>query len=192
MKRFPLKTKRLMIRPLELRDFKRWLKSQELTGEKRDKYDVVALPLKRRTYKTFKASVLRQRGSEKADRRYVWNLFLRKTGELIGFMDVKTINRDTYQMANFGYFITNHYRENGYAKEATRALVPAAFKKLGFHRLEAVIDLDNRASIALIKSSGFYREGIKKHYWFQNGRWEDQVVYIATPELWKTRNTWNK
>jgi ribosomal-protein-alanine N-acetyltransferase len=49
--------------------------------------------------------------------------------------------------------------------------------------LEAAIDLDNHASIALARAAKLHDEGIKKHYWFQNNRWQDQRVFIAVPEL---------
>jgi ribosomal-protein-alanine N-acetyltransferase len=88
-------------------------------------------------------------------------------------------------MANLGYYIINTYRGNGYATEALSAIVPAAFADLKFHRVEAVMDLDNRAGVALARRAGLHREGIKKHYWFQNGKWDDQLIYIATPELYK-------
>jgi RimJ/RimL family protein N-acetyltransferase len=110
-------------------------------------------------------------------------VFLRRTGELVGFLDVKPISRYPHKMADVGYFVINSYRGRGYAKEALRRLIFSVFKDLDLHRLEAVIDLDNKTSIAVAKSSGLYRECIRKHFWFQNGRWEDQVVFIATPEL---------
>lgn len=103
----------------------------------------------------------------------------------MGFMDIKPISRFPHKMADFGYFITNSYRGNGYANEAIRKLVSASFKDLNLQRLEAVIDLDNKASIAVAKKCGLYQEGIRKHYWFQNGRWEDQMIFVATPELFK-------
>jgi len=88
-----------------------------------------------------------------------------------------------YQMASLGYLIINIYRGKGYATEAVKKVVKAGLNDLKFHRLEAAIDLDNKASIRLAMAAGLYREGIKKHYWYQNKRWDDQVVFIAVREL---------
>jgi [ribosomal protein S5]-alanine N-acetyltransferase len=180
-------TKRLEIRALRLTDYQCWYDSHDLAKPKVDKFDMQPWPKRKRTRAIFRKAVLRHRKLAKVDKVYVWNIFLRATGEQIGHLDIAVIQRDTYKMANLGYFLLNTYRGNGYAVEALRKIIPAAFEDLKLHRLEAAIDLDNKASIQLARACGLYREGIKKHYWFQNGRWEDQVVYIATPELWKKR-----
>jgi ribosomal-protein-alanine N-acetyltransferase len=176
-------TRRLLLRPLELNDFQAWVTSQERAEPARNKFDTSPVPQERRTRAVFNKSVRRQHRQSRADSVYVWNIVLKKTGELVGHMDINPIMREPYMMANLGYYIINTYRGNGYAKEALRKLISHAFKDLDLHRLEAVIDVDNKASIALAKKSGLHREGIKKHYWFQNGRWEDQLIFIATPEL---------
>jgi [ribosomal protein S5]-alanine N-acetyltransferase len=185
MAKLTYQTKRLIIRPLKLTDYSVWLRAHQTAEPKRDKFDSAPAPLKMRSYARFRKNIARQRRHAQADLRYVWNIFLKSTGELAGFMDISTISRDPHQMANIGYYIVNIYRGNGYATEALRKLVTGAFKELKFHRFEAVIDLDNYASLKLAKKAGFYREVIKKHYWFQNGRWEDQVAFIAVPEMFK-------
>lgn len=178
-------TKRLIIRPLDFKDFDAWIQAQEMTLSPLDKFDTGPLPLARRTRANFNRAVREQQRQAKKDSRYVWNIFLKRSGELVGFIDVNPISRVPHQLADIGYFVTNSYRGNGYAKEALRKVIPMVFKDLDLHRLEAVIDLDNKPSIRLAKSSGMYREGIRKHYWFQNGRWEDQLIFVATPELFK-------
>jgi len=178
-------SRRLSIRPLNRDDYETWVDSQEKTRPALDEFDTGPLPLEKRTEATFVKAVREQQRQAKKDSRYVWNIFLKRSGELIGFIDVKPISRVPHQLADIGYFITNYYRGNGYAKEALRKVIPMIFKDLELHRLEVVIDLDNKPSIRLAKSCGMYREGIRKHYWFQNGRWEDQMVFVATPELFK-------
>ena len=182
------KTQRLVLRPIEFDDYEAWIRCQDLMLPQQDQFDIAPAPLQRRGKKSFRATVFRQRRTAKKDLAYIWQVVSKKTGELMGWIDVATILREPSQMANLGYCIHNNYRRKGYAIEALHAIIPGAFSDLGFHRLEASIDLDNRASIQLAKKCGLYREGIKKHYWFQNGRWEDQIVFIATPELFKKSN----
>lgn len=64
-----------------------------------------------------------------------------------------------------------------------RLAVQVAFNKLGVHRLEASIDRDNKRSIHLAVSCGLLCEGIKKNYLLEGGRWVDQMVFVATPEM---------
>lgn len=181
------RTRRLELRPWRLSDFRAWVESSETAWPKQDKFDMPPVPLEKRTYETFKRNVLRQRREAKQDEGYLWNIFVRATGEFVGWIDIGTVARKTHQMANFGYFVINRHRGKGYATEAVKRLVKAGHEDLKFQRLEAVTDLDNRASIALARAAGFHKEGVKKHYWFQNGRWEDQMVLVSTPELLKRR-----
>lgn len=178
-------TKRLTLRQLQLKDYKTWLRSQEICLPKQNKYDLAPNAKSKQSFAVFKKNVKRHSVKAKKDQAYIWNIFLRKTGELIGWIDVSTICRDPYQMANLGYFIINIYRRQGYAKEAVQRIIKAAFSDLKYHRLEAATDLENHPSKALAKACGLKKEGVKKHYWFQNNQWEDQMVFIVTPELLK-------
>ena len=110
-------------------------------------------------------------------------MFLRDTGEFVGWIDISTIARGEHQIANLGWFTMNQYRRNGYAKEAVTKLISVAFHELHFHRLEASIHPRNKQSIKMAKSLGLHREGIKKFYLRHNDIWSDYVVYITTPEL---------
>lgn len=56
------------------------------------------------------------------------------------------------------------------------------FKHLKLNRLEAAINLDNKKSIYLAKKIGMKKEGIKKRYWFEHGKWVDHLIYVANPE----------
>lgn len=185
MKRKTYRTRRLVLRPLRLSDHRRWCAALDQSLPKQDKFDFDNSRPQPRLLSKFREAVRRQERLAERDESHIWNVFLRGSGELIGWMDVSTICRRDYQAANLGYFIFNHHRGRGYGVEAVRCLVQAAFTDLKYHRLEAAMDLDNRASRALAKAAGLYYEGVKKHYWFQHGRWEDQRMYVAVPELFR-------
>jgi ribosomal-protein-alanine N-acetyltransferase len=172
-----------------LADYAIWCRSHDLSGPKINKFDRDPWPVEKRSRSLFNRNVRRHRREAKNDRVYVWNIFLKSTGEMIGWIDLWVIQREIYQMANLGYFLINTYRGRGYALEAVPKIICAAFKDLKLHRLEAAIDVDNRASIAFAKKVGLHREGVKKNYWPQHGRWDDQIVYVATPELFKPRRS---
>ena len=57
--------------------------------------------------------------------------------------------------------------------EGLRAVVRHAFKSLKLHRLEASIQPDNAASIALVQACGFSQEGFSPRYLKIAGRWRD-------------------
>ena len=64
-----------------------------------------------------------------------------------------------YQIGMVGYAVFNPYWEKGYAKEAVEAMSYIGFNKLGYHRLEAHINIDNDISKKVVLSSGFKFEG---------------------------------
>ncbi len=183
MKQKSYSTRRLELRRLTLRDYSAWIASLENSLPAQDKFDKDPLPKARRTKAVFARNVARMRAQAASDEAYVWNIFLKSTGEMVGWVDLGTIARGEYQLANFGYFIINNFRRKGYAEEAARTIIKAAFQDLKFHRLEAIADIDNRPSHRMALKCGFLKEGIRKHYWFQNGRWEDQMAFVLTPEL---------
>jgi ribosomal-protein-alanine N-acetyltransferase len=57
-----------------------------------------------------------------------------------------------------------------------------AFQKLKLHRLEANIQPENPASIALARSCGFVREGFSRRYLKVGGRWKDHERWAILSE----------
>ena len=94
---------------------------------------------------------------------------------------MSTIQREEKQWANLGYSIHNQYWRQGFGKEAVRAALIAGFERLGYHRIEAAINLDNIPSIALAQSLGLQQECIRRGFYYENGQWVDHVIYAAIP-----------
>jgi ribosomal-protein-alanine N-acetyltransferase len=94
-------------------------------------------------------------------------------------IDIAIYERGSLQFANLGYRLFNRYWGQGLAGEAVGAAITIGHRDLKLQRLEASIDLHNKRSIKLVKKLGLEREGIKRAYWFQNGGWDDQVIYVA-------------
>jgi ribosomal-protein-alanine N-acetyltransferase len=57
--------------------------------------------------------------------------------------------------------------------EALQQVIRIAFGRLGLHRLEANIQPNNEASIALVRACGFRKEGFSPRYLKIRGRWRD-------------------
>ena len=66
-------------------------------------------------------------------------------------------------------------------KEAVRAALIAGFDRLDYHRIEAAINLDNQASIALAQSVGMQKECIRRGFLYENEQWVDHLIYVALP-----------
>jgi len=106
-------------------------------------------------------------------------------GSIIGAISLSQIFHGGFQNAYLGYYIGAHYAGKGYMTEALQLTLRYAFTKLKLHRLEANIQPDNVASIALVKRAGFILEGYSKRYLKISGRWRDHERWAITIEAWK-------
>lgn len=158
-----------------MNDYRTWSNSCKIGFPKMSKWDIDPRKPKMNSFrKTIKRHLLKAR----KDQTYIWAIFEKKSGFIIGLLDIHIIERDILQKANLGYRIFNNYWRQGFAHEAIKKLVKKCLIDLKLNRLEAVIDLDNIASICLMKRLNYRCEGVRKNYWYQEGRWDDQMVYI--------------
>lgn len=77
------------------------------------------------------------------------------------------------QRAELGYWIHPDHQGNGYATEAAGLLVAYGFRDLGIHRVEAKVFDGNEASMAVLESIGFEREGVHRKAAFSDGAFRD-------------------
>ena len=97
----------------------------------------------------------------------------RDTGALVGVVNISNIVRGLFRSGYLGYYVFAGHERQGLMREGLQRVVSHAFTELKLHRLEANIQPDNRASIALVKSCGFSKEGYSPRYLKVAGRWKD-------------------
>lgn len=92
-----------------------------------------------------------------------------------------------FNSLELGYVLSRAHWRRGFAKEAARAAIQAAFTA-GAHRIYAECDPENEASWRLLEALGFIREAhFRKNIYFQkdsNGNpiWKDTYVYALLRE----------
>ena len=86
--------------------------------------------------------------------------------------------------AYIGYVFNRRYWNQGYATEAARALIDAAFKSLSLHRVWATCDTRNVASWRVMEKLGMRREGHFLKDVFQKGEWRDSYLYAILADEW--------
>lgn len=165
-KRQDVRTRRLVLRALKLADYEAWFDAYVNRHPAQSRWDAGPLPAGRCSRPFFRKLLKIHETLARKDDYYRFAVFV----------------RGTHQFANFGYQIYNRHWGHGYGREAAAAGLRIGFRQLKLNRLEAAINLDNRKSIRLAKLIGMRREGIKKRYWFEDGRWIDHVIYVANPE----------
>jgi ribosomal-protein-alanine N-acetyltransferase len=103
-------------------------------------------------------------------------------GAMVGVYNVSQIYYGHLRSAYLGYYAFAPFSGQGYMREGIRLTLRHAFGPLKLHRLEANIQPDNAASIALVKGAGFRPEGYSPRYLKIGGRWRDHERWAILAE----------
>ena len=179
--RLTIPTERLILRPQQPTDYEHWYAGFAGRLPSQHQYDDGLVSLEHCDQEWFVDLCQRHQEQALADQVFVFGIFFRQTEQHLGNIDISTIRRGEYQWAILGYEIHNQYWKQGVGKEAVRAALIAGFEILGYHRIEAAINLDNQASIALAQSVGMRQECIRRGFLYENDQWVDHFIYVAVP-----------
>ena len=114
-------------------------------------------------------------------------LIYRKDDEaMVGAIFLTNIMRGGLQSAYLGYFVGEQFAGQGYMTEALQLTLPYAFRHLKLHRVEANIQPENTASIALVRRIGFTQEGFSRRIFKIAGRWRDHQRWAILAEDWQS------
>ncbi len=108
--------------------------------------------------------------------------------ELLGYFSLGEIVRGSFNSAYLGYWGVVPHAGSGLMASGMRLLLRHAFTATRLHRVEANIQPDNRASIALAHRAGFRKEGLSARYLKVGGRWRDHERWAMTVEDWRGRS----
>ena len=98
----------------------------------------------------------------------------RDQGDAIaGVINLNSIVRGFFQSAYLGYYAGAPFARRGYMTEGLKLVARFAFEELKLHRLEANVQPENGASIALVRRCGFRKEGFSPRYLQILGEWRD-------------------
>jgi ribosomal-protein-alanine N-acetyltransferase len=106
-------------------------------------------------------------------------------GAIMGSIALSQIVHGGFQSAYVGYQIGEEFSAQGYMTEALQLVLRYAFVNLKLHRLEANIQPENVASLALVRRAGFVREGYSRRYLKICGRWRDHERWAILAEDWR-------
>ena len=171
-------TDRLVIRPLENQDYEYWIEGIHDRYPSQNTYDADKMDLNGWNQEKFNEDVVAKFETfwEK-DEVYVFGVFRKSDQKHIGKVEICTLMRDEFQWGLLGYTIHNQFWRKGYGKEAVKETLNMAFETLGFHRIEAHINIDNRPSIQLAESVGMDYECTRKAFIYEGHEWTDNLVY---------------
>jgi RimJ/RimL family protein N-acetyltransferase len=104
-------------------------------------------------------------------------------GPLIGDLMVRYASA-THRQVEIGYIFHPDAHGQGFATEATRAIVDLAFRQLRAHRVYGQIDARNDASARVLERVGMRREAhLVQNEWVK-GEWTDEAIYAVLAAEW--------
>ncbi|MDQ3257280.1 MAG: GNAT family N-acetyltransferase [Acidobacteriota bacterium] len=116
-----------------------------------------------------------------------WTQFaveLKATGALVGDCALH-VKADDARQGEIGFTLAREYQGRGYAAEAVARLLDHVFAELQLHRVVAITDCENAASVALLERLGLRREGhFIQNVWFK-GRWGNEYLYAVLADEWR-------
>jgi RimJ/RimL family protein N-acetyltransferase len=108
-----------------------------------------------------------------------------KKGASIGWA-VHYISSQNFGWVEIGYYLVPEERGKSYGTEAVRIIVDYLFLAKDVPRVQAITNVENKASQRVLEKSGFTREGIvRKGLWTGKGKWTDGVLFSILREEWK-------
>jgi RimJ/RimL family protein N-acetyltransferase len=109
-----------------------------------------------------------------------------ETGELAGDVILMWHSRE-HAGGEVGYVLNPALGGHGYATEAAQAMLRLGFEGLGLHRIVARIDEDNEPSAKLARRLGMRQEARLVHNEFFKGRWSNEVDFAMLADEWFAR-----
>lgn len=106
-------------------------------------------------------------------------------GAIAGVFTVSEIVRRFFQSAYLGYYAQQPFAGQGYMGEGMQLVLRYVFGMMKLHRVEANVQPENVASIALVKRSGFRLEGFSPRYLKVAGRWRDHQRWAMLIDDWR-------
>jgi [ribosomal protein S5]-alanine N-acetyltransferase len=104
---------------------------------------------------------------------------------IAGVFTLSQIFRRGFQSAYLGYYVGAPFKGKGYMRDGLQLVLRHLFTKMKLHRVEANVQPENVASIALVERSGFRLEGLSPRYLKVAGRWRDHQRWAMTVEDWR-------
>jgi RimJ/RimL family protein N-acetyltransferase len=177
---YPVRTERLLLRPLTFADADALLAYRSEPGVTR------YLPFEPMTRDEIHERLAGQWAqTELTEQSQVLTLGIEEaaTGQLIGDVVLFWRSRE-HRGGEIGYVLHPDFTGRGYATEAGRALLGLGFENLGLHRIIARVDERNTASAKVCRRLGMRQEArLVENEWFK-GEWTNELDFAMLAAEW--------
>lgn len=120
------------------------------------------------------------------DEGYNFGIESKETGEIIGMIGLKNINRES-RNAEVGYWLGQKFWRRGFTSEALGLILNFSFQELKLVRVYVIVYPLNVGSVCLLENAGFLREATWRKANYMNRRWYDVYSYGLLKEEFQDR-----
>lgn len=181
--------KQIYLKPLSLKDADKLLVLMEIEKEELSSW-YHGLPKK--ISKGVVILFIKQEQEEAArGERLDLGIFLTDSHELVGKVALHSVNYGIEMSAGLSYWISKAHRGNGYATQAVACISSFAFEEASLHRLWALVDPENLASLRILEKLGYRVEGRVKSALYIRKSWRDmnhlsllEEEYDSFADMW--------
>ncbi|MEU7905419.1 GNAT family N-acetyltransferase [Actinoplanes sp. NPDC049118] len=170
---YPIRTARLLLRPLTERDVKALLAYRARPEVCRY---VPFEPMDRQMILDRLAGPWARTALTDEGQSLTLGVELAGTGELVGDVVLFWHSRE-HRGGEIGYVVSPEFAGRGYATEAAAALLRLGFGELGLHRIVARVDERNEASAGLARRLGMRQEARLVHNELFKGEWSTELDF---------------
>lgn len=107
---------------------------------------------------------------------YRWAIVEKASGECIGQIAYFLVDQKNH-FAEIEYCIGAAYQCNGYATEATQAVIHFGFTEIQLHKVQICTKTINQPSKRVIEKCGFTYEGTLRDYFYMNGTYVGRLYF---------------
>ena len=118
------------------------------------------------------------------DDYYRWAIIEKTTGECIGQIAYFLVDSKNH-FAEIEYCIGSEFQCNGFATEATKAVIAYGFDKMNLHKVQICTKTINLPSKRVIEKCGFTYEGTLRDYFYMNGEYVGRLYFSILREEYK-------
>jgi ribosomal-protein-alanine N-acetyltransferase len=173
----------LVLRPLRLRDGRRWIIARRTSAEWLAPWEVTP-PGQRSTppasWSVFAVTLSRLRADAEAGNTMPFAVVL--DGSLVGQVTLGNLGREPREPAYVGYWVDRAHAGRGITPRALALVLEHAFATLDLPRVEANIQPDNDASRRVVEKLGFRLDTLRPGHLHVAGAWRDHLRYELTRE----------
>ena len=182
MKKFTLKTERLLLRPLKLSDVDTILPNANDKAQTRF-LKRVEPPMSRRVEEQWVCDSWKK---WKNGSSLVFAAVRTDSKEMVGCLELLDVSK-THRNAKIGIFFFKKHWGKGFGTEAVERLIRFGFEELKLNRIEYGFLAHNKRSEGIFKRLGFKREGLQREFLFKRGKFQDHVLGSLLSSEWERR-----